>query len=131
MHLEIAERPGYRLRSVAALLIALLFAAAPAPAAAPLAEADHVVTIRGMRYEPKHLEVRLGDSVRWLNEDALPHTVTSGAGREVLRTPLDSPYLMPGDSFQYTFPAAGRYEYLCQPHMDQAPMRGATVTVVE
>jgi len=104
---------------------------APAPAAAPLAEADHIVTIRGMRYEPKHLEVRLGDTVRWLNQDALPHTVTSGAGREVLRTPLDSPYLMPGDSFQYTFPAAGRYEYLCQPHMDQAPMREATVTVVE
>ena len=60
-----------------------------------------------MRYEPKHLEVRLGDSVRWLNGDALPHTVTSGAGREVLRTPMDSPYLMPGDSFQYTFPACG------------------------
>jgi plastocyanin len=82
MHLEIAEPPGYRLRSVAALLIALLFAAAPAPAAAPLAEAEHVVTIRGMRYEAKHLEVRLGDTVRWLNKDALPNTVTSGpAGR--------------------------------------------------
>jgi plastocyanin len=52
-----------------------------------------------MRYQPKHLEVRPGDTVRWVNEDAVPHTVTSGAGREVLRAPLDSPYLMLGGSF--------------------------------
>jgi parallel beta-helix repeat protein len=105
---------------------------APAPEAAPpAAEADHVVRIRGMRYEPKHLQVRPGETVRWVNEDAVPHTVTSSAGREILRAPLDSSYLMRGDAYDYTFPEAGRFEYLCVPHMDQAPMREATVTVVE
>jgi plastocyanin len=33
--------------------------------------------------------------------------------------------------FRHTFPEAGRYEYLCLPHLDQATMRGATVTVEE
>jgi parallel beta-helix repeat protein len=106
--------------------------AAPVPATdAAAVGVDHVIRIKGMRYQPKHLEVRPGDTVRWVNEDAVPHTVTSGAGREVLRAPLDSPYLMRGDRFDHTFVEAGRYEYLCQPHMDQAPMREATVTVVE
>jgi len=44
---------------------------------------------------------------------------------------LDSSYLMRGDAYDYTFPEAGRFEYLCVPHMDQAPMREATVTMVE
>jgi plastocyanin len=77
------------------------------------------------------LQVRPGETVRWVNEDAVPHTVTSSAGREILRAPLDSSYLMRGDAYDYTFPEAGRFEYLCVPHMDQAPMREATVTVVE
>jgi plastocyanin len=103
-------------------------AAAPA-ATAP--EVDHVIRIQGMRYQPKHLQIRPGETVRWVNEDAVPQTVTSSAGRDILRDPLDSSYLMRGDGYSFTFSEAGRYEYLCVPHMDQAPMREATVTVVE
>jgi parallel beta-helix repeat protein len=103
--------------------------AQPDPAAA-LAPA-HQVRIHGMRFEPHHLTVSKGATVEWVNEDAVAHTVTSSSGMTILRDPLDSPFLLRGDRFAHTFEGPGRYEYLCLPHMDQAPMREASVTVVE
>jgi len=92
-------------------------------------DADHVVRIQGMRYHPKHLSIEVGDTVAWVNEDAVAHTVTSSRGTEILREPLNSSFLLREDRYRHTFDVAGRFEYLCLPHMDQAPMRGATVTV--
>jgi parallel beta-helix repeat protein len=105
----------------------------PAPAAEPQAavEGARRVSIRGMRFEPKHITVTRGDTVEWLNEDAVAHTVTSSAGMTLLRAPLDSPFMLRGDRFAHTFDTPGRFEYLCLPHMEQEPMREATVTVVE
>jgi parallel beta-helix repeat protein len=101
----------------------------PADGAAPTSGTQ--VRIHGMRFEPHHLTVSKGATVEWVNEDALPHTVTSSSGMTILRAPLDSPFMLKGDRFAHTFDSPGRYEYLCLPHMDQAPMREASVTVVE
>jgi parallel beta-helix repeat protein len=100
----------------------------PAP---DLAGAAAVVHIRGMRFEPRHVSVKAGETVVWVNDDNLVHTVTSGAGTLPSHTPLASPFLTRGQSFRHTFGEAGRYEYLCLPHLDQATMRGASVTVAE
>ena len=100
----------------------------PAPPA-DLSGADAVVRIRGMRFSPRHVTVAPGQTVVWVNEDNLVHTVTSGSGTLPSHAPLASPFLMRGEVFRHTFPEAGRYEYLCLPHLDQAAMRGATVTV--
>jgi plastocyanin len=101
-------------------------AALPPP---DLTGADAVVHIRAMAYEPKHLRVRRGQTVAWVNDDAAVHTVTSGRGRTPTFAPLQSPVLTRGQVFRHAFAEAGRYEYLCLPHMDQLPMREATVTV--
>ncbi|MFA3918346.1 cupredoxin domain-containing protein [Ruegeria hyattellae] len=37
----------------------------------------HVVKIRSFTFEPAHLQVQSGDSVRWINEDLAPHTATA------------------------------------------------------
>jgi len=73
--------------------------------------------------------VRPGGTVAWVNEDAVAHTVTSGSGTRVLAAPLASPFLARGDVWRHDFAENGVFEYLCLPHLDQAPMRGATVTV--
>ena len=88
-----------------------------------------IVRIRAMRFEPYRLEVELGATVTWINEDAVTHTVTSGEGTRPTSAPLASPFLGRGAVYQFTFDEPGRYEYLCLPHLDQAPMRGATVEV--
>jgi plastocyanin len=96
-----------------------------------LSGAAAVVHIRGMRFEPRHVSVKAGETVVWVNDDNLVHTVTSGTGTLPSHTPLASPFLTRGQSFRHSFGEVGKYEYLCLPHLDQATMRGATVTVTE
>lgn len=101
-----------------------------APEEPGLANADAQVHIRAMRFEPRHVTVKAGQRVAWLNEDAVAHTVTSGNGATPTHAPLSSSFLMQGGSYSHVFAEPGTYEYLCLPHLDQAPMRGATVTVL-
>jgi parallel beta-helix repeat protein len=96
-----------------------------------LAGADAVVHIRGMRFEPRDVTVKPGQTVVWVNDDNLVHTITSGTGTLPSHTPLSSSFLTRGQTFRYSFGEAGTYEYLCLPHLDQATMRGATVTVAK
>lgn len=90
-----------------------------------------VVRIRAMRFDPYELEIARGETVTWINEDAVTHTVTSGTGTQPTSAPLASPFLPRGGTYQFTFEQPGDYEYLCLPHLDQAPMRGARVRVAE
>ncbi len=103
-------------------------AATPPP---DLTGAAAVVRIRGMRFEPRHVTVKPGQTVVWLNDDNLVHTITSGSGTQPSHAPLSSSFLTRGQAFRHSFGEAGKYEYLCLPHLDQATMRGATVTVAK
>jgi plastocyanin len=94
-----------------------------------LSGADAVVRIRGMRFEPRHVAVKKGQTVVWVNDDNVIHTVTSGEGTQPSHAPLSSRFLTRGQTFRHTFTEKGKYEYLCLPHLDQAAMRGATVEV--
>ena len=105
-----------------------IFAASDAPPP-DLSGADAVVHIRAMSYQPKHLRVKRGAKVACVNDDLAVHTVTSGNERTPTFAPLQSPVMTRGQVYEYAFNEPGRYEYLCLPHMDQLPMREATVTV--
>ena len=75
------------------------------------------VDIPAISYEPAELTVKAGTTVMWTNSDDLPHTVTkeSGAGPE-----FDSGNLAPGDTFEQTFDAKGKIDYVCTIHPGQA-----------
>jgi len=73
--------------------------------------------------------IDVGGEVTWINTDAQPHTVTSGAD---LTAPdvgelFDSGLQMNGDSFSWTFDTAGEYPYFCMVH----PWMVGTVIVGE
>jgi glucose/arabinose dehydrogenase/plastocyanin/streptogramin lyase len=66
-------------------------------------------------YQPNPLQINVGDTVTWTNDDSQPHTVTSGEGA----TPdgrLDSSIMAPGATFSHTFTEAGEYPYFCLLH---------------
>jgi amicyanin len=91
----------------AALLLALVSAL---PAAACAAELE--VKIDNFTFGPQKLTVKVGDTVTWINEDDIPHTVVSiGHYR--------SKALDTDDKFSFTFTTPGTYEYFCglHPHM--------------
>lgn len=91
-------------------LVAALAAIRAAPAAlaegAPAAE----VRISQHRYEPKVITVSRGTTVRWVNDDDDPHTVTSDDGA------FGSRGIDLHEAFTFEFSAAGTYPYHCALH---------------
>ena len=84
-------------------------AALSLPAAA--AAKTWTVKITGMRYEPATVTVDSGDTIVWVNEDPVAHTVTSvAAGR------FDSRAIAPGGHWRHEAAAPGRYAYACAFH---------------
>lgn len=69
------------------------------------------VTIADFSFTDATLTVNAGDTVTWTNNGAVAHTVTS----DVAGT-FDSGNLAPGQTFSFTFPAAGNFDYHCSIH---------------
>ena len=63
---------------------------------------------------PEHLEISLGDTVIWINEDLAPHTATALDGSwetEIMET---------GQRVRVVFGMSGVFDYFCafHPHMN-------------
>jgi plastocyanin len=85
-----------------------------AKAPAPKAVAKEI-TIDNFSYNPAKLTVPVGTKVTWINQDDVPHTVTSSAKpRRFNSGTLDTE-----DRFSYVFTTPGTYKYFCavHPHM--------------
>ena len=68
------------------------------------------VIIQGYAYNPTSLTVPVNTTVKWVNKDPIPHTVTSDAGL------FDSGSIASGASYTQTFTTAGTYNYHCTIH---------------
>jgi plastocyanin len=83
------------------------------------AGAPTTVGIEEFKFTPAVVTVRVGATVRWVNHDEEPHTVTSTRGA------FASTGLVNGDTFAQSFTRPGRYQYFCALH----PIMRATVVV--
>lgn len=68
------------------------------------------VTITGMKFVPAHLRVKVGQRIRWTNEDLVPHTVTATDHL------FDSTILAPSASWEWQATKAGDFSYGCVVH---------------
>lgn len=92
-----------------------LAAAACSTGAVRAAPEPVVVAIRDFKYLPAHVVVRVGGSVRWVNQERrTPHTVRLAG--PAWPNGLESELLFPGDSFEHRFDQPGVVSYLCGPH---------------
>src|SRR5262249_2450916 len=87
-----------------------LLALACLPGVARAAQLE--VKIDNFTFGPQKLTVKVGDTVTWINEDDIPHTVVS-TGR------FRSKALDTDDKYAFTFTTPGTYQYFCglPPHM--------------
>jgi plastocyanin len=70
----------------------------------------HAVTIDASSYRPARLTIAVGDTVVWVNEDLIPHTVTAADRR------FDSQTIAAGASWRLTVTARGATGYACLFH---------------
>ena len=82
------------------------------PEAGAAVEAEVTVEITDFAYRDATLEVPVGTTVRWVNNDLFPHTVTSTSDDRALA----SGDMSKGDEFTFTFTEPGTYEYICSFH---------------
>ncbi|MDO5370955.1 amicyanin [Paracoccus sp. (in: a-proteobacteria)] len=87
-----------------------------APAAAAEAPTDAViVNIAKMKYEPAEVTIKPGQTVTWINTEAMPHNVAFKAGA-VGDAKMDGAMMKKEQSYSITFNEAGSYDYHCTPH---------------
>jgi plastocyanin len=88
------------------------------------------VAIQNYAYSPSNVNISVGGSVQWTNNDATTHSVTAdatGGFSNDLSGTMPGSYggMTAGGTFTQMFPAAGTFTYHCRYH---ASMHG-TVTV--
>ena len=102
----------------------------PAPGAPAAGAPGHVATgevtgtllksgMRAMQFTNQTIEITVGTTIEWTNDDPVPHTVTADDGS------FDSGSMDAGQVWRYTFTQAGTYPFHCTPH----PFMKGTIVV--
>ena len=76
------------------------------------------------QFSPARIQVVLGTTVTWTNQDTVPHNVTISPVVISSSNDWESGLLYPGQSFSYTFSSHGTFQYHCQ---EDAGMIGVVI----
>lgn len=76
----------------------------------------HEVEIMEFAYVPGVLNARVGDTVRWIQRDAVPHTVTSTEPLPGQPGGFDELLNEDGDVVEVELERSGTIRYFCLPH---------------
>jgi plastocyanin len=74
------------------------------------AGAGTVVKLTNTTFAPQSVDVKVGDTVTFVNGDPIPHTATADDGS------FDSKTLDQGAKFSFTAKKAGKISYVCEFH---------------
>ena len=91
-------------------------AAAPAPAAGTT-----TVAMKNIQFEPATVDVKVGGTVKWVNQDTVDHDVVADDGQ------FRSELFGKGQTFEYKPTKAGSIHYVCTVH----PGMEGTLTVTK
>lgn len=81
----------------------------------PVFGATHVY-MHGDAFTPSRIQLVLGTTVTWMNQDKVPHNVTLSPVVISSSNNWESGLIYPGQSFSYTFTSRGTFQYYCQEH---------------
>ncbi len=70
----------------------------------------HIIEIHKMKFQTKSLDVKIGDTVTWINKDVVPHTATAKDKS------WDSGRLNKGEGFTLTITDTTALGYFCFYH---------------
>jgi plastocyanin len=108
---------------IGALLASTLVFLAPAPAAPPNVEEVRLVGVDGNEqrpflFDPDHLSIPSGTTVRWVNTLDVFHTVTfaDSEHRRISNRTFDRSLAAKSANVDRRFDTPGTFFYFCQPH---------------
>jgi plastocyanin len=79
---------------------------------APAAKAGGAqVTMKGIKFNPSSVNVKVGDTVTWTNDDSVGHDVTSDTFKSGAAGGIGN-----GQTFKHKFAKAGTFKYVCTVH---------------
>lgn len=80
----------------------------PAPGSTSNAVEPNNIIISNFSFSPETLNVKVGTTVTWTNNDSVTHNIKSSS--------FNSPNLSTGDTFKFTFNTPGTFNYNCGIH---------------
>ena len=69
------------------------------------------IKMQNIQFAPKDTTVKVGQKVKWVNQDSVDHNVTADSGADFKSKDFGS-----GGSFEFTPDKAGKIEYECTLH---------------
>jgi plastocyanin len=72
-----------------------------------------VVTIQNFQFSPATLVINKGMTVRFVQQDSVPHNVVGSGPSEFIKSPQLN---KKGDSYTVTFSKTGSFDYICTIH---------------
>jgi plastocyanin len=91
-----------------------------APATKSSSGNEVVIKMQNIQFDPKAVTVKLGQKIKWVNEDSVAHNVTSTSGETIKSSTFGH-----GGTFEFTPKKAGEIKYVCTIH----PGMDGTLTV--
>ncbi|MGQ0467786.1 MAG: plastocyanin/azurin family copper-binding protein [Sporichthyaceae bacterium] len=82
------------------------------PPRQPVAATQQAMAILDFKFAQPKVRLSVGDTMTWTNNDRAPHDVSTTKAP----VKLQSPMLMKGDSWKFTFKVPGVYDYICSIH---------------
>lgn len=108
---SLAKQLGLAIASLAFIVGSFFMSVAPAAA--------DVVTVKmgsdkgQLVFEPKEVTIKVGDTVKWVNNKAFPHNIVFDGHAELSHKKLAQ---KPKAALESTFNEAGEFTYYCSPH---------------
>jgi plastocyanin len=72
------------------------------------------VSMKDNRFVPEKITAKVGQTIRWTNDDAYPHNVTATKGEDFQSDNIDG-----GGTYTYKLDKAGTINYVCTIHSGQ------------
>jgi plastocyanin len=81
------------------------------PAAAPAAGGTVAISMKNIQFAPKSVTAKVGETVKWTNDDAVDHNVTATSGGTFKSNTFGQ-----GATFSFKLNKAGTIKYVCTIH---------------
>jgi plastocyanin len=73
-----------------------------------------VVSMKDNQFVPERITAKVGQTIKWTNDDSYPHNVTAVKGEDFRSDNVDG-----GGTYEYKLDKAGTIDYVCTIHSGQ------------